>query len=177
MDHLNVEIKAHCPDPEKIRNYLESKDAEHRGTDHQVDTYFYVPDGRLKLREGTIENHLIFYRRPDRKQPGPARIHLHPTEPDSSLKPLLEEALGTRVQVKKKRDIYFIKNVKFHIDEVRDLGSFMEIEAIDRDGNKTKEQLRQQCQTYLDDMPVSSDDLISRSYADLLRAKREESES
>ena len=31
----------------------------------------------------------------------------------------------------KKREIYFIHNVKFHIDNVKNLGTFIEIEAID----------------------------------------------
>ena len=59
--HLNVEIKAKCSDPKRVRNILESKGAEYRGLDHQIDTYFRVPNGRLKLREGNIENALIFY--------------------------------------------------------------------------------------------------------------------
>lgn len=57
--HLNVEIKAKCSDPQRIRDILESHGAEHKGLDHQIDTYFRVQNGRLKLREGDIENFLI----------------------------------------------------------------------------------------------------------------------
>ena len=48
--HLNVEIKARCPDPERVRAILRQHGAEYKGLDHQVDTYFNVPQGRLKLR-------------------------------------------------------------------------------------------------------------------------------
>ena len=56
---LNIEIKAKCQVPEKIHQILRKKEAEFKGIDHQIDTYFNVNDGRLKLREGNIENHLI----------------------------------------------------------------------------------------------------------------------
>lgn len=69
MEYLNVEIKARCRNPEFIRNYLRSKNAKFTGVDKQTDTYFEVSAGRLKLREGNIENNLIFYNR--NNQAGP----------------------------------------------------------------------------------------------------------
>ena len=62
---VNVEVKARCEEPERIRNILNSWGADFRGVDRQVDTYFQVPQGRLKMREGNIETALIFYDRPD----------------------------------------------------------------------------------------------------------------
>ncbi|HFD33211.1 MAG TPA: CYTH domain-containing protein, partial [Gammaproteobacteria bacterium] len=53
----------------------------------------------------------------------------------------LTAALGIFKIVDKQRRIYFIGNVKFHIDEVKGLGSFVEIEAIDEDGNIGLEKL------------------------------------
>ena len=61
MGHTNIEIKAHCKDPEKIKNILTERDADFKGLDYQTDTYYKVPKGRLKLRRGNIENSLIFY--------------------------------------------------------------------------------------------------------------------
>ena len=59
MKVINVEIKALCSDHERIRCILLEKNADFIGMDHQVDTYFRTVSGRLKLREGTIENNLI----------------------------------------------------------------------------------------------------------------------
>ena len=81
------------------------------------------------------------------------------------------KALGILVVVDKKREIYFIDNVKFHIDEVEDLGTFVEIEAIDNDGTIGKEKLLEQCQFFLDLFRISQGDLISVSYSDLLLQK------
>ena len=61
----NIEIKANCSKPELLHEKLFELGADFIGTDHQIDTYFNVPDGRLKLREGNIENALIGYSRPD----------------------------------------------------------------------------------------------------------------
>lgn len=60
-----IEIKARCLDQDKVRNILIGENADFKGKDHQIDTYFNVHNGRLKLREGTIENNLIHYERPN----------------------------------------------------------------------------------------------------------------
>ena len=70
--------------------------------------------------------------------------------------------------VDKKREIYFIDNVKFHIDNVENLGTFMEIEAIDSDGSIGKDKLQEQCQFYIDLFGIAPTDLLSNSYSDML---------
>lgn len=164
----NIEIKARCLDQEKIKKILEEKAALFKGIDHQIDTYFKVPNGRLKLREGTIENHLIHYHRPDQKGPKQSLVTLFKTEPDSSLKKILTEALGVKVVVDKQRAIYFIDNVKFHLDIVQGLGFFVEIEAIDTDGAITISQLRQQCEEYMHLFEIKPTDLLNQSYSDMM---------
>ncbi len=168
MGHLNVEIKARCNNQDHIRNYLKSHEANFKGTDHQIDTYFSVAHGRLKLREGEIENHLIHYDRPNQEGPKQSQVILYKSEPNSSLKDVLTKALGILVVVDKQREIYFIENVKFHIDTVKSLGTFMEIEAIDTDGKFGNEKLYEQCQHYLKEIGIDDKDLVSVSYSDLL---------
>jgi len=171
MKHLNIEIKAKCNDHEKIRSILKSRKADFKGTDHQIDTYFKVNNGRLKLREGNIENFLVFYEREDKEGPKQSNVILFKSDPKSSLKEILQTSLGALVIVDKQREIYFVENVKFHIDTVKNLGTFMEIEAIDSDGSFSKEKLLEQCQNYLDLFGIPKVDLISVSYSDLLLQK------
>ena len=97
--------------------------------DEQTDTYFNVPNGRLKLREGNIENNLIFYERTNQAGPRILIFNLVKVEDAEGLKEALTKSNGIKVVVKKRREIYYINNVKFHIDEVPGLGSFVEIEA------------------------------------------------
>jgi len=171
MAHVNIEIKAKSTNQDIIREILKSKNADFKGIDHQIDTYFKVNNGRLKLREGKIENHLIHYQRENKEGPKQSDVTLFKSDPKSSLKEILTKALGILVVVDKKREIYFIDNVKFHIDIVEDLGTFVEIEAIDNDGTIGKDKLLEQCQFFLDLFKISQEDLISVSYSDLLLQK------
>lgn len=163
-----IEIKAFCKEQEKIRDILNSENAIFKGRDHQVDTYFNVPNGRLKLREGSIENNLIHYERSDQKGPKSSSVLLYKSDLDSNLKQILERSLGVLTVINKQREIYFIDNIKFHIDEVKDLGSFVEIEAIDETGTIAKEKLKEQCEHYLEKFALKNEDLVECSYSDLL---------
>ncbi len=168
MKALNIEIKAKCADIEKIRNILNTKNARFVGTDHQIDTYFNVNHGRLKLREGNIENALIQYNRPDQEGPKMSEVLLYKSAPDSGLKKILETSLGILTNVDKQREIYFIDNVKFHLDDVKNLGTFVEIEAIDTDGSRNEKKLEEQCQHYFKLFEIQSQDLLKNSYSDLI---------
>jgi adenylate cyclase class 2 len=168
---LNIEIKARCIRHDDIRDILESHNAVSHGVDHQSDTYFNVPFGRLKLREGTIENALIHYDRSNTSGPKQSNVLLYDTTPLSSLKKILTKALGILTVVDKQREIYYIDNVKFHLDHVQDLGDFVEIEAIDRDGTIGREKLLQQCRYYMNLFAIRDEDCIATSYSDMLLSR------
>ncbi len=171
MEHLNIEIKARCQDQNKIRDILMSKNADFKGIDHQIDTYFKVNFGRLKLREGNIENHLIFYDRENIANPKGSSVTLFDYDQGSSLKEILLKSLGQLVVVEKKREIFYIHNVKFHLDRVANLGTFVEIEATDKDRDIGKEKLLEQCNYFLKLFDIKEKDLIADSYSDLLLRK------
>ncbi|MGE3908828.1 MAG: class IV adenylate cyclase, partial [Chloroflexota bacterium] len=109
MPHVNIEIKARCANLDRARATLMQLGARMVGPDYQADTYFQVPNGRLKLREGQIENNLIFYARPDQEGPKRSDVILYGTRPGTDLKALLTAALGTLVTVEKRREIYFVE--------------------------------------------------------------------
>ena len=168
MSNLNVEIKATCHDPWFVRNYLLSNGASFKGTDEQTDTYFYVANGRLKLREGLIENALIFYERTNQAGPKNSHFKLVKVEDGAGLKEALTKSNGIKAVVKKRREIYYINNVKFHIDEVPELGSFMEIEAGNILADLSMDELRNQCDFYMQELRISEDDLVRVSYSDMI---------
>jgi adenylate cyclase class 2 len=172
MSHINIEIKAKCFHPEKVEAFLLSNGARFVGLDHQKDTYFNVPAGRLKLRQGNIENTLIFYNRPDQEGPKQSDFSLSKMTDGPATGQLLEKALGIKVVVDKYRKIFYIDNVKFHLDEVPALGSFVEIEAGNlADPSKTINDLKAQCDHYMKAFEVADSDLIHHSYSDMILAK------
>jgi predicted adenylyl cyclase CyaB len=172
MGSLSLEIKARCPDPNRIRKILIARGACFKGLDRQVDTYFRVPSGRLKLREGNIENALIYYKRADQKKSKKCDAMLFLCRKKNSLKKLLTGALGVLTVVDKKREIYFIQNAKFHIDRVKRLGNFVEIEVFGRKGSSSVAKLRGQCESYRKLLGIRAQELVRDSYSDqLLRLK------
>ena len=84
------------------------------------------------------------------------------------MKKLLEASLGILTVVDKQREIYFVENVKFHLDTVKSLGSFVEIEAIDYALDIGESKLIQQCNKYIDLFQIANEDLIADSYSDLM---------
>jgi adenylate cyclase, class 2 len=169
MSHNNIEIKARCADASFIRNYLLQSKARFVGVDKQTDTYFNTANGRLKMRQGPIENALIYYNRENKAGPKLSEVKLLPLlENAELLKEILTKANRVKVVVTKKREIWFIDNVKFHIDEVEGLGSFIEIEAIDTDGSLGMEKITEQCNFYLTAFAINEHDLLTHSYSDLL---------
>lgn len=167
---INVEIKAITNRTAQIRDLLTAHKAEYKGTDQQEDTYFAVPEGRLKLRLGNVEQNLIYYVRPD--QAGPKRSDVYLYQPNAaageSLKTVLTASLGVKKIVRKVREIYYIDNVKFHLDQVDGLGTFVEIEAIDQDGSRGEAELLSQCQHYMALFGIEEKDLLQQSYSDML---------
>lgn len=170
---LNVEIKARCNNPEGVRDYLISNGAVLKGVDEQTDTYFNVANGRLKLREGNVENNLIFYERPNIAGPKNSSFDLFPVGhlDKEGLKSILSNSMGVKAVVKKNREIYYIKNVKFHIDTVPGLGSFVEIEAGNILADLSQSQLQEQCDFYTAALGISDNDMMSVSYSDMLENK------
>lgn len=168
MDVLNVEIKAKSDNHKVIRNYLKKNKAIEIGTDHQIDTYFNTTTGRLKLREGSIEKNLIFYNRSNQAGPKESFVKLFTSENLSEIEDVLVASNGIKVVVDKQRETFFLDNVKFHLDTVKELGTFIEIEAIDKELNIGKDKLLEQCQFYMNEFKIDEVDLIDCSYSDLI---------
>ena len=171
MSILNIEFKASTNKLAALETLLQKHSPWFIGEDHQIDTYFNVSIGRLKLREGNIENALIHYEREDFAGAKSSHVLLYQHQPDKILKEILIKTLGIKAVVDKKRKIYFINNVKFHFDTVKDLGTFVEVEAIDKDGTIGKEKLQAQCDEYAALFNIAKEDFCSLSYSDMILQK------
>ena len=108
MSLRNIEFKARVLSIEELENRLLSLSPRFIGLDHQIDTYFNTPNGRLKLREGNIENALIHYERENTAGSKESKIILYQHQPSPALKEILTKTLGIKIVVDKKRKIYFI---------------------------------------------------------------------
>lgn len=168
MKLLNIEWKAKTKDLAAAETKLQMLSPVYQGEDLQTDTYFETKMGRLKIREGNIENALIWYERENIAGSKTSKILLYNYQPEVVLREILTITNGIKIEVKKKRRIYFIENVKFHFDEVDFLGTFIEVEAINSSGSANLEKLQKQCIYYANLLGVTEDDYVKNSYSDML---------
>ena len=169
--NLNYEIKAYTSEHDSIREFLNKHKAVFKGVDHQIDTYFPVKIGRLKIREGNIENCIVHYDRESKSGPKRCEYSIIKFKPDDpvlrSFKDILISTMGVLTVVDKKREIYFLGNTKFHLDTVKGFGKYFEIEVIDT--KKIEESvLRKQCENYLKELGIKSAQLMKESYSDMM---------
>ena len=163
-----VEIKARCSDQENVRRKLEEWGARSLGSQTEVDIFYRVPHGRLKLRRSESENLLIGYQRPDISGPKHCLVNLYPCKDTEALDRVLSASLGRKLVLEKQRERYVLGNVRFHLDRVERLGTFLEIEVLGRRGVDEVEDLRAVCQDLMKKCAVQPDDLVEQAYADLL---------
>jgi adenylate cyclase, class 2 len=174
MKHTNIEIKARCSKEhqDKIRDYLLKNCTVLPKEDYQIDTYFKVNQGRLKIRKSNVIDELIYYERDDGLNSKKSKVNIININQTEGLEEIIRKTNKVLIVVNKKREIYFINNVKFHIDEVKDLGNFIEIEAISENDSLPIEKIKEQCDFYKKIFEINESDLIKYSYSDMLLNKR-----
>ncbi|MDO8560249.1 MAG: class IV adenylate cyclase [bacterium] len=165
----NLEIKARYSNHEQLERQLKKYGARLVSGERQVDTYFSVPRGRLKLREirgGKAE--LIYYQRGERSTRRWSDYYLYHCAQPKELKDFLKKIYPVRVIVDKRRTLYRYRNAKIHVDRVKGLGNFMEIEVQQaRAGTQTAKLMG----TLLQYLRIPASDFIRHSYSDLLLRK------
>lgn len=172
MKRFTVEIKVQVANLDSIRTELNKTEAKFIGVDFQTDIYFNVPRGRLKLRQGNIENSLIYYEREDKRGPKSSDIVFQKVLPGHNLLEILGESLGILAEVKKEREIYINDHVKIHLDKVPHLGQFVEIEVFTGPSPKNENELREQCLHFMERLGLSLENTVAESYCDILLAQK-----
>jgi predicted adenylyl cyclase CyaB len=164
----NVEIKARCADAAAMARAVAAAGAMWEASIDQVDTYFTVQNGRLKLRlsDGAGEA-LIFYLRPDDSSPKVSRYEVVSIAPGQPIGTMLERALGVKTVVRKRRQLWRLDNIRIHLDQVEGLGSFLEFEVEVLPGRDAAG-CRAQAQALLKELGIRPDEMVAGSYSDMV---------
>lgn len=164
----NIEIKARIADSRRARRLAEKIADEPARILRQTDTFFRVPEGRLKLREFPDEPaELIFYRRPDREGPKASDYAIWRTGDPQGLRALLALSLGEIGSVRKVRTLLMAGRTRIHLDEVEGLGSFLELEVVLDDGDDPAAG-GSEARRLMATLEIQDGDLVDRAYIDLL---------
>lgn len=163
----NLELKSRCRDL-AFATQIAAAIAEFQWTKSQIDTYFRVPTGRLKLREQDDRPaELIGYDRSDHPDARMSEYTVVPIPDAALLKSTLTRALGLRVVVAKRRTLYMSHNVRIHLDDVANLGTFVEFEAVIQTAEDEAASPARVAQL-ASALNLRDEDRIAQSYSDLL---------
>jgi predicted adenylyl cyclase CyaB len=136
----------------------------------QEDTFFHTEQGRLKLRLfAPDQGQLIYYTRPDREGPKRSDYHIFHTSDPDNLKRVLELAYGIRGVVRKTRYLYLVGQTRVHLDDVKDLGQFLELEVVMQEG-QSDAQGQAIAEELMARLGVEKTDLLEGAYMDLLES-------
>jgi len=174
----NLEIKARCPNHRRAERLVrEHCRVESCGRLVQTDTYFQVPQGRLKLRQirsgeagrsvALTQHELIFYHRPNQATPRSSLYEILPLADGPAGLDFFTKAFGVKVRVHKIRRDLLWENVRLHLDLVRGLGRFLEVEIIVSRAHPLAA-CRGQMNELMRILQIAAKDLVSESYSDLL---------
>lgn len=112
----DIELKARDRDRVRLLATCHELSAEPQGALSQLDTYFQVPHGRLKLREEEgVRPHLIAYERPDRVEERESRYRIVEVDEPEMLKTVLGGALGVRAVVANERRLFLWEGVRIDL--------------------------------------------------------------
>ena len=162
----NLEIKAVVAKPNALARRVAELPARLASDERQTDTYFHADSGRLKLRERSgAGSDLIFYRRRETSAKRVSDYFLYRVSDPRRLKRFLADSFGIRVVVAKRRAVYMYENARIHLDRVKGLGHFAEIEVVIDRGER---QARQLMTNLLRQLGIDAADLIRGSYSDML---------
>ena len=165
----NIEIKARITSVESLLPRARALADGEPVTIDQDDSFFVVPQGRLKLRQfadGSAE--LIHYHRadsPDTKASDYVRV---PVPDPAALREALARDCGLLGRVQKQRLLLMAGPTRIHLDRVAGLGDFMELEVVLADGQSDAEGAAI-AEALMDALGLADAHRLAGSYLDLMQ--------
>jgi predicted adenylyl cyclase CyaB len=167
----NIEIKVRLRDRPRVEVALQRLGARDAGPETQHDIFYRAANGRLKLRDSSRDGAmLIQYQRADAAAVRDSNYRLAAVTDLDALRAVLDDALGRSGEVHKRRHLWWLDNVRVHLDDVEGLGAFLELEAI-VDPAHPEDACRKRVEELLDCFGVASADRAAIAYVDLLDAR------
>lgn len=164
----NIEIKAHIESVQALVPKAAAIADEGPIEIVQDDTFFSCENGRMKLRAfSKEEGELIFYRRADQQGPKESFYMRSPTSSPDTLREALSLGYGQAGRVQKHRTLFLVGRTRVHLDNVKDLGHFLELEVVLEEGESAELGISE-AHGLMAKLGVEPSQLIDGAYVDLL---------
>jgi predicted adenylyl cyclase CyaB len=164
----NVEIKARIQSLDAIRRLVTDVLTSPPELISQIDTFFVVPRGRLKVRQfADGSGELIAYDRADQAGPKASSYTLVSCADANALCAVLSRLVAVKGRVVKRRELFLVGRTRVHLDDVERLGTFVELEVVLRDGDSIEDG-QQEAWELMRRLGIAPESLVSSAYVDLL---------
>jgi predicted adenylyl cyclase CyaB len=164
----NIEIKARIDSVESLLPLAAAIANEGPSEILQDDTFFTCENGRMKLRAfSENEGVLIFYQRSNQQGPKESFYVCSPTSSPETLREALTHAYGQAGRVQKHRTLFIIGRTRVHLDRVKNLGHFLELEVALQEGELAEAGV-QEAHNLMAELGVQPSQLVEGAYVDLL---------
>ena len=160
----NLELKIRVTSYQSIKKILLHIGAENKGMLNQKDVYYSVPTGLLKLRIENGHESLIFYNRNENDKNRWSDFEVLKFANGKSEK-FFNRLFDVEVIVKKKRELYYYDDTRIHLDTVKFLGKFLELETLVLNG---KADAKKRFEKIIDLLKLDESKQIRKSYRNLL---------
>ena len=165
---VNLEIKIPVKNFKKLIAIIEKKGGQKIYSSRQIDIYYKLNNGRLKIRNSSGEKSIIYYKRiEDGSERWSDFETIEVDKPDKWIK-LFDKFLERLTVVDKHRTLYHLYNTRIHFDKVKGLGNFVELET---KVVKGKQKARKEFQKILELLKLNPEKQILNSYSDLILLK------
>jgi predicted adenylyl cyclase CyaB len=165
----NIEIKAKIIDLGEIKKSIEQLCSPDPSVLNQRDIYYDAKNGRLKLRIFSVnEGELIYYERENIAGPKRSDYSIYKTTDPVKLNETLSSSLQVIGVVEKRRTVYVTGQTRIHLDEVNNLGNFIELEVVLKADQNSKDGISI-AKKIIEILGISKKDLIKGSYIDLIK--------
>jgi len=135
---VNLELKIKTDSFDSFIEKLKSINAKQDSVLLQKDIYYKIPTGLLKLRIENGKKTLIFYNRDETSENRWSDFNLLKIEDDNA-EEFLSKLFVVEQVVEKERELFWFNNTRIHLDEVKELGNFLELETLVIEGKTEAE--------------------------------------
>lgn len=164
----NLEIKIRVLGFQELLERMGGCDCRYTAIIRQKDVYYHNQRGLLKLRIQERGNELIFYNRDEVSSQRKSDYHI--LHVGSEAEEYFSRIFEIDVTVEKVRQLYMYKNTRIHLDTVKGLGDFLELEAV---VTTTLESAQEEFDFLFSRLQLERYPSIRKSYSNLLKEKQQ----
>ena len=163
---VNLELKIKVKNLKEFKKKLKQIRAEYKGILNQKDIYYKTQAGLLKLRRENKLYQLIKYNRNESGENRWSNFEILKIK-GANIEKYFADIFEVETIVEKRRYLYLFRGTRIHLDSVKNLGGFLELETL---VNKGESDARKRFDEIINLLSLDKTQEIRTSYRNLMIA-------